>query len=90
MSYFVRNQEFAFGIDCHATTPAPIHRRLILIRLRPRPCGGFLAIRAGVSWGYRDPMFRALFPQAQAMGACVLPTTCFTLENLPCSRWIVS
>ena len=75
MSYFVRNQEFAFGIDMSRyNASADLSQTPDFDQIAAHdPAVDFVAIRAGVSWGYRDPMFRHFFPQAQAMGACVLP-----------------
>ena len=75
MSYFVRNQEFAFGIDMsryNASADLSQTPDFDLIAAHD-PAVNFIAIRAGVSWGYRDPMSRHFYPQAKAMGACVLP-----------------
>ena len=75
MTYFVRNQEFAFGIDLSRynasadLTQTPAFEQIA----DHNPAVNFAAIRAGVSWGYRDPMFRNFYEQAQAANVCVLP-----------------
>lgn len=75
MSYFVRNQEFAFGIDLSRyNASADLTQMPDFDQIAAHdPAVNFIAIRAGVSWGYRDPMFRHFSQQALAMGACVLP-----------------
>ena len=75
MSYFVRNQEFAFGIDLSRyNASADLTQMPDFDQIAAHdPTVNFIAIRAGVSWGYRDPMFRHFSQRAQAMGACLLP-----------------
>ncbi len=75
MTYFVRNQEFAFGIDLSRyNASADLTQTLAFDQISDHnPAVDFIAIRAGVSWGYRDPMFRNFYEQAQAANACVLP-----------------
>ena len=75
MTYFVRNQEFAFGIDLSRyNASADLTQTPACDQISDHnPAVGFIAIRAGVSWGYRDPMFRNFYEQAQAANACVLP-----------------
>jgi GH25 family lysozyme M1 (1,4-beta-N-acetylmuramidase) len=75
MSYFVRNQEFAFGIDLsryNASTDLRQTPDFDQIAAH-NPAVNFIAIRAGVSWGYRDPMFKLFSQQALAIGACGMP-----------------
>ena len=75
MSYFVRNQEFAFGIDLsryNASADLTQKPDFGLIAAH-QPRVSFIAIRSGVSWGYRDPMFAVFSRQALAIGACVMP-----------------
>ena len=68
MTYFVRNQEFAFGIDLSRyNASADLTQTPAFDQISDHnPAVGFIAIRAGVSWGYRDPMFRNFYEQAQA------------------------
>ena len=75
MTYFVRNQEFAFGIDLSRyNASADLTQTPAFDQISDHnPAVDFIAIRAGVSWGYRDPMFRNFYEQAQAANACVLP-----------------
>ncbi len=75
MSFFVRNQEYAFGIDLSRyNASADLTRRPDFEQIAAHdPAVNFIAIRAGVSWGYRDPMFRHFYRQAREIGACVLP-----------------
>ena len=75
MTYFVRNQEFAFGIDLSRyNASADLTQPPAFDQISDHnPAVDFIAIRAGVSWGYRDPMFRNFYEQAQAANACVLP-----------------
>lgn len=75
MSYFSRNQGLAFGIDLSRYnasadfTQTPDFDQIAA----HQPSVNFIAIRAGVSWGYRDPMFRLFYEQATRIGARVLP-----------------
>ncbi len=75
MTYFVRNQEFAFGIDLSRyNASADLTQTPAFDQISDHnPAVDFIAIRAGVSWGYRVPMFRNFYEQAQAANACVLP-----------------
>lgn len=75
MSYFTQNGDYPFGIDLsryNATADLKRWPNFDLIA-RHIPKVEFVAIRAGVSWGYRDPMFRRFYEESTRVGACVLP-----------------
>jgi len=75
MSYFVRNQEFAFGVDLsryNASADLTQTPDFDVIAAH-QPQVNFVAMRSGVSWGYRDPMFKQFYQQVERVGACVLP-----------------
>ncbi len=75
MSYFVRNQDYAFGIDLsryNVSADLKSWPNFDLIGQHV-PKVSFVAMRAGVSWGYRDPAFKRFYEESTRIGACVLP-----------------
>lgn len=75
MSYFVNNQNFAFGVDLSRYNfSEDLKQKPDFREIRAhRPEVSFVALRSGVSWGYRDPAFRYFLQEAKAMNACILP-----------------
>lgn len=75
MSYFVRNQDYAFGIDLSRyNASADFSQSPNFEEIKAHvPAVTFVAMRASVSWGYRDPLFKRFFQQAERIGACLLP-----------------
>ncbi len=75
MTYFVRNQNYAFGIDLSRYSVSADLRHWPDFNLiaRHSPKVDFVAMRAGISWGYRDPSFRRFYEESTRIGACVLP-----------------
>ncbi|MDD2521649.1 MAG: GH25 family lysozyme [Anaerolineaceae bacterium] len=75
MDYFTRNQGYPFGIDLsqhNASWDGKTIPNFDQIR-RHSPEVQFVALRAGVSWGYRDSQFARYFAEAQRVGLCILP-----------------
>lgn len=75
MSYFVRNQEFAFGIDlsCYNAS-ANLREFPDFDQIAAHdPQVSFIAMRTGQSWGEKDPSFAHYFREATRIGACILP-----------------
>ena len=75
MDYFNANQEFAFGIDLSVYNgSADGKRKPDFERIAAhQPRVEFVALRAGQSWGYRDPVFGYYLQEAQRIGLCALP-----------------
>lgn len=75
MSYFKENGQYAFGIDLSRYNSSPDGKLGVdfdTIALH-RPRVAFIAMRAGVSWGYQDACFANYFAEAERIGACILP-----------------
>ena len=75
MSYFAHNGNYPFGIDLSRYNATADLKRWPNFDLVAKhvPKVAFVAIRAGVSWGYRDPMFKRFYEESTRIGACVLP-----------------
>ena len=75
MTYLVRNQDYPFGIDLSRYNVSADLKRWPNFDLVAKhvPKVAFIAMRAGVSWGYRDPAFSRFYQEATRIGACVLP-----------------
>jgi GH25 family lysozyme M1 (1,4-beta-N-acetylmuramidase) len=75
MSYFVRNQEFAFGIDLSRyNTSADLREYPNFDQIAAHePQIAFVAMRTGQSWAEKDPTFEHYFREATRIGACILP-----------------
>ncbi len=75
MTYFVRNEEFAFGIDLSRYNASADLKQLPDFDLiaAHEPEVSFVAIRTGQSWGYKDSTFSHYYHEAKRIGACVLP-----------------
>lgn len=75
MTYFVRNQHLAFGIDLSRYNASADLKQLPdfgqIAAHKPRV--EFIAIRTGQSWGYEDPVFRTFYREALRIGVCILP-----------------
>ncbi len=75
MDYFNSNQQYAFGIDLSVYNgSADGKRKPDFDRIAAhQPRVEFIALRAGQSWGYRDPAFAFYLQEAKRVGLCVLP-----------------
>ncbi|HNZ15353.1 MAG TPA: GH25 family lysozyme, partial [Anaerolineaceae bacterium] len=75
MSYFAHNGDYPFGIDLSRYNATADLKRWPDFDLVAKhvPKVEFVAIRAGVSWGYRDPMFKRFYKESTRIGACVSP-----------------
>ncbi|NLC30297.1 MAG: hypothetical protein GX773_07540 [Chloroflexi bacterium] len=75
MAYFTRNQGYPLGVDLSQHNASEDGRRipnfdqfkLHIPEIR------FVALRTGISWGYRDRMFPRYFDEARRVGLCILP-----------------
>ncbi|MFZ3069900.1 MAG: GH25 family lysozyme [Anaerolineaceae bacterium] len=75
MSYFVCNQEYAFGIDLsvyNAGVNGSQYPDFDQIAAHV-PQVGFMALRTGQSWGYKDEAFPIYLREALRIGVCLLP-----------------
>ena len=75
MTYFTRNQDYPFGVDLSQHNASWDGERIPdfnQFKLHT-PEVRFVAMRAGVSWGYRDSIFPRYFAEAQRLGLCILP-----------------
>lgn len=75
MTYFTRNQGFPFGIDLSQHNASWDGKRMPdfdQIKAH-QPIVRFIAMRTGISWGYRDSMFERYFAEASRIGCCILP-----------------
>lgn len=75
MTYFSRNQGFPFGIDLSQHNASWDGKRIPdfdQIKAH-QPAVRFIAMRTGISWGYRDSMFERFFAESSRIGACILP-----------------
>ncbi|MEA4812371.1 MAG: glycoside hydrolase family 25 protein [Anaerolineaceae bacterium] len=75
MKYFIRNQEYAFGIDLsryNASADMKSQPNFDAI-CRHEPKVDFIGLRTGQSWGYTDPAFTSFYVQAEAARLCILP-----------------
>lgn len=75
MKYFIRNAEYAFGIDLSRYNASADLKRwpdfeAIANHL---PKIEFIGLRSGQSWGYADPSFKRFFREAEARDLCILP-----------------
>ena len=63
MSYFVRNQEYPFGIDLSRYNVSADLKKWPNFDLIGQhvPRVSFVAMRAGVSWGYHDPALKRFY-----------------------------
>ncbi len=75
MTYFTRNQGYPFGVDLSQHNASWDGERIPdFDQFRQHtPQVQFVAMRTGVSWGYRDNMFPRYFSEAQRLGLCILP-----------------
>ncbi len=75
MTYFTRNQGFPFGVDLSQHNASWDGERIPNFDQfkRHSPEVQFVAMRTGVSWGYRDTMFQRYFSEGQRLGLCILP-----------------
>lgn len=75
MTYFTRNQDFPLGIDLSQHNASWDRKRLPdFDQIREhQPKVRFIAMRTGISWGYRDCMFERFFAEASRIGVCRLP-----------------
>ncbi|HOE34418.1 MAG: hypothetical protein GX415_03070 [Chloroflexi bacterium] len=75
MDYFNVNKQYAFGIDLSVYNgSADGKRRPDFDRIAAhQPRVAFAALRAGQSWGYRDPAFGFYLKETQRLGICALP-----------------
>jgi GH25 family lysozyme M1 (1,4-beta-N-acetylmuramidase) len=75
VTYFTRNQGYPFGIDISQHNASYDGKRMPdfdLIQAH-EPKVRFIAMRTGLSWGYRDTLFERYFSEAWRIGVCVLP-----------------
>ncbi len=75
MTYFTRNQGYPFGVDLSQHNASWDGQRIPdfdQFKLHD-PEVQFVAVRTGVSWGYRDSMFPRYFAEAMRVGLCILP-----------------
>jgi GH25 family lysozyme M1 (1,4-beta-N-acetylmuramidase) len=75
MKYFIRNDEFVFGVDLSRyNASADLKRWPDFGAISGHePKVEFIALRAGQSWGYTDPAFGRFYQEADALGLCILP-----------------
>lgn len=75
MDYFNVNQAYAFGIDLSVYNgSADGKRKPCFDRIAAhQPRVEFAALRAGQSWGYRDPAFANYLTEARRIGLRALP-----------------
>lgn len=75
MTYFVRNQQYAFGIDLSRyNASADLRDNPDFNQIASHdPQVNFIAMRSGQSWGEKDPTFEGFFREAVRIGACILP-----------------
>jgi GH25 family lysozyme M1 (1,4-beta-N-acetylmuramidase) len=75
MTYFTRNQGFPFGVDLSQHNASWDGERIPDFDQfkRHSPEVQFVAMRTGVSWGYRDTMFPRYLREALRVGLCILP-----------------
>ena len=75
MTYFTTNQQYPLGIDLSVYNSSADGRRRPNFDLiaAHQPSVEFIAMRAGQSWGYRDPAFSYYLAEAQRIGVCILP-----------------
>ena len=64
------NEEFAFGIDLSRYNTSPDGKQQVDFDViaAHEPEVVFIAMRAGISWGYQDPWFAAYFQEARRIG----------------------
>lgn len=64
------NEEFAFGIDLSRYNTSPDGKQQVDFDAiaAHEPEVVFIAMRAGISWGYQDPWFAAYFQEAGRIG----------------------
>jgi GH25 family lysozyme M1 (1,4-beta-N-acetylmuramidase) len=75
MTYFTRNQGFPFGVDLsqhNASWDGKYIPDFDQFK-QHSPEVQFVAMRTGVSWGYRDSQFARYFAEARRVGLCILP-----------------
>lgn len=75
MTYFTRNQGYPFGVDLSQHNASWDGERIPDFDQfkRHTPEVQFVAMRTGVSWGYRDKLFPRYFSEALGLGLCNLP-----------------
>lgn len=75
MTYFTRNQGFPFGVDLSQHNASWDKQRIPdFDQFKSHtPEVQFVAMRTGVSWGYRDSVFPRYFAEAKRVGLCILP-----------------
>jgi len=74
VTYFTRNQGFPFGLDLsqhNASWDGKTIPEFDQIS-RHLPEVQFVALRTGISWGYRDKQFTRYFAEAERVGLCIL------------------
>ncbi len=75
MTYFNRNQGYPFGIDLSQHNASWDGKQIPNFNQihSHEPTVHFIAMRTGISWGYRDSMFARYFEEATRIGVCILP-----------------
>ena len=75
MTYFTRNQGYPFGVDLSQHNASWDGKRIPDFNQfkRHEPEVQFVAMRTGISWGYRDSQFAAYFTEAKRVGLCIMP-----------------
>lgn len=75
MGYFIHNRGLAFGIDISRyQADAELKRFPDFDAIRAHePRVAFIGMRAGISWGYKDPAFERFYQEGERIGACLLP-----------------
>ncbi len=75
MTYFTRNQGYPFGVDLSQHNASWDGKRIPDFNQfkRHEPEVQFVAMRTGISWGYRDSQFARYFTEAKRVGLCIMP-----------------
>lgn len=75
MTYFTRNQGYPFGVDLSQHNASWDGKRIPDFNQfkRHEPEVQFVALRTGISWGYRDSQFARYFTEAKRVGLCIMP-----------------